>query len=121
MTLLTITCAAIYSWFADGSWEGALFPGELAVFQQWHFLCGQHQGCHPPFEVFPKGKDGADLCQELVSPPSSRLDTIVALAEAAKGTTRAHSLDVSRWLPDSGSYNARRMAESFMPAEHNAS
>lgn len=43
------------------------------------------------------------------------------LAEAAKGTMWAHSLDVSRWLPDSGSYNARRMAESFMPAEHNAS
>lgn len=69
---------------------------------------------------FSQAKDGAHLCQELMLLPSSHLDTFVALAEAAKGTMWAHSLDVPRWLPVSGSYNARRMAESFMPAEYNA-
>lgn len=58
MTLLTITCAAACSWFADGVWEGAPCPGGLALFQQWPFFSGQHQGCHPPFAVpvFPKVK-----------------------------------------------------------------
>lgn len=95
----------------------------LAVSQQWHFLCGQNQGCHTPFAAFAcfsQGKEGADLCQELVSPPSSPLDTFVALEEAAKKHMWAHSLDVSQCLQDWGSNNARRMADSFMPAESNA-
>lgn len=49
--LPTITCAATYSCFPDGDWEGAPYPGGLAVFQQRQFLCGQNQGCQPPFAV----------------------------------------------------------------------
>ena len=79
----------------------------------------QHQGCHPPFAVpaFPKEKMVETCVRQLVPPPSSYLDTSVALAAAAK--MWAHSLNISRQLPDSGSYNARRMADDFMPAESN--
>lgn len=81
----------------------------------------QHQGCHPPFAVpaFPKEKVVETCVRQLVPPPSSYLDTSVALAAAAKSTMWAHSLNVSRRLRDSGSYNARRMADDFMPAESN--
>lgn len=72
------------------------------------------------FACLSQSKDGAALCKELVSPPSSCLDTFVALEGELKGTMWANSLDVSLWLPDSGSNNARRMANSFMPAESNA-
>lgn len=81
----------------------------------------QHQGCHPPFAVaaFPKEKVVETCVRQLVPPPSSYLDTSVALAAAAKSTMWAHSLNISRRLRDSGSYNARRMADDFMPAESN--
>lgn len=104
-----------------------LGKGHLIIVSQLYFGKGtflvnrQHQGCHPPFAVpaFPKEKVVETCVRQLVSPPNSYLDTSVALAAAARSTMWAHSLSILWRLPDSGSYNARRMADDFMPAESN--
>lgn len=91
-------------------------------FSSGNFLVNrQPQGCHAPFAVpaFPEEKVVEICVRQLVLSPSPCLDPSVALAAAVKRTLWAQSLGVSQQLPDSGNYNARRMADDLMPAESN--
>lgn len=95
----------------------------LAVSQQWHFLRGQNQSCHPPFAVlpvFPKEKEVQTCVRSWRHLPAPLWTPLWPWKKQLKSIMWAHSLDVSQWLPDWGSNNARRMADSFMPAESNA-
>lgn len=95
----------------------------LAVSRQWHFLRGQNQGCHPPFAVlpvFPKEKEVQTCVRSWRHLPAPLWTPLWPWKKQLKSIMWAHSLDVSWWLPDWGSNNARRMADSFMPAESNA-
>lgn len=56
--------------------------------------------------------------RQLVPPCSSFLDISAALADAVQSLMWAHSIHVSLQLPDSGSYNARRMVDELMPADN---
>lgn len=94
----------------------------VLVFQQWHFVDSTAIHFFAVLPIFPKEKVVQTSIRSWCHLPAPVWTPLWPCKKQLKGTMWmwAHSLDVSQWFPDSGSNNARRMADSFMPAESNA-